>query len=387
MNEPEHDPVQNAQRWAFIIGVIALIACAIGWVTEPAQFFLSYLAAFLIWLGVALGSLSWAMIHYLTGGRWGYAVRRFFEAAMSTLPLLLLLFVPVFFGLSYLYPWTHAAERTSDEVLRHRQAYMNMPSFVLRAIVVFAVWIALAHLLTKWSGEQDATRNPEPTKKLRKLSGPGLVVYPISVTFAFVDWVMSMEADWFSTMFPILICVGQMLSALAFSILLLAWLERRTGLAQITGQQTFHNFGNLLLTLTMMWAYLAFSQLLIIWSGDLPHEISWYLHRIAGGWKAIAAFLFLFHFFVPFLVLLSRRNKRRLGVLTSVAAMIFIAHAVDVWWLVTPSIFKTGIHVSWLDFAAFLGVGGIWFTVFLNRLQTKAIVPLNDPRFAVAATV
>ncbi len=133
MNEPEHDPVQNAQRWAFIIGVIALIACAIGWVTEPAQFFLSYLAAFLIWLGVALGSLSWAMIHYLTGGRWGYAVRRFFEAAMSTLPLLLLLFVPVFFGLSYLYPWTHAAERVSDEVLRHRQAYMNMPGFVDRA--------------------------------------------------------------------------------------------------------------------------------------------------------------------------------------------------------------------------------------------------------------
>ena len=384
MNGVERASIGRTLRWALMVAGIGLIACLIGACTNLTQLFLSYLVAVLIWLGVALGSLAWAMIHYLTGGRWGYAMRRFFEAAMSTMPLLLVLFVPIFFGLSHLYPWTDPAVLAGDEVLRHRRAYMNPAGFVLRTLVVFGVWILLAHLLTKWSAEQDASRSLEPLKKLRKLSGPGLVVYPITVTFAFVDWVMSMEADWFSTMFPILICVGQMLGALAFSVLLLSWLERRTALAQISGEQMFHNLGNLLLTLTMMWAYLAFSQLLIIWSGDLPHEISWYLHRIAGSWKAVAVFLFLAHFLVPFFVLLSRRNKRRLGLLTSVAAIIFIAHIVDVWWLTTPSIFKTGIHASWLDLAAFLGVGGIWFAFFLNRLQAKAIVPMNDPRFAVA---
>ncbi|PYI93185.1 MAG: hypothetical protein DMF03_01260, partial [Verrucomicrobia bacterium] len=263
------------KRPVFFVLVVALIACIVGWVVSPKQFFISYSFAFLFWFGLSLGSLAWTMIHHLTGGRWGYATRRFFEASMSSLPLLVLLFIPVILGIRALYPWMDAAALSADEILRHKHLYLNAPAFVTRAIVLFGIWIVMARLLTQWSAEQDATPNPEPTRKLRRLSGPGLVIYPLTMTIAAVDWVMSIEPDWFSTIFPILICIGQMLNALALAILLLAVEHRRAPLAQIASSETFLHLGNLLLTFTMLWAYLAFAQLLVIWSGDLPHEISW----------------------------------------------------------------------------------------------------------------
>src|SRR5438105_6805151 len=279
------------KRLALFVTIVALVACVVGWIASPRQFFISYAFAFLFWFGLSVGSLGWTMIHHLTGGRWGYATRRFFEAAISSLPLLALLFIPVVIGMRALYPWMDTAALSADEILRHKHFYLNAPAFVTRAIVLFAVWIVMARLLTRWSAEQDATSNPEPTRKLRKLSGPGLVIYPLTMTFAAVDWVMSIEGDWFSTIFPILICIGQMLSALALAILLFVVERRRTPLAQIASSETFLHLGNLLLTVTMLWAYLAFAQFLVIWSGDLPHEISWYLHRITDGWKVIAILL------------------------------------------------------------------------------------------------
>jgi hypothetical protein len=272
-------------------------------------------------------------------------------------------------------------------VLQHKHAYLNPPMFIVRTVVVFAIWIWMARLFNKWSREQDASDDVRPMKKLRKLSGPGLVIYPLTITVAFVDWVMSLEADWYSTMFPILICIGQMLAGLSFVILLLFWLEPRSALAEITGTENFHHLGSLLLAMTMMWAYLAFGQLIVIWSGDLPHEISWYLHRIAGGWRWVVVFLALFHFFVPFFLLLSRQTKRSRQALAAVAAVMFVAHIIDVWWLVTPSFFPRGIHLSWLEFAALFGVGGVWFSFFIQRLAAKSLVPMNDPRFAVTTTV
>jgi len=210
------------------------------------------------------------------------------------------------------------------------------------------------------------------------------VIYPLTVTFAYIDWVMSMEADWYSTIFPLLICVGQMLSALAFVIILLAWRGPRTSLAEILGKDSFHHLGNLLLAFTMLWAYLAYSQLIVIWSGDLPHEISWYLHRIAGGWRWVAVALLIFHFFGPFFLLLFRSTKRNPRILVTIAAIILLTHVVDVWWMVAPSLYREGFHVSWMTSAALLGVGGIWFAVFLTKLESKPLIPLNDPRFAVA---
>jgi len=324
------------------------------------------------------------MIDHLTGGKWGYPARRFFEAAISTLPVLALLFLPILLAGAQLYPWANPQMVSANELLRHKAPYINGSAFFIRAIVLFAIWILGARLLGKWSHEQDATSSIEPTKKLRTLSGPGLVIYPVTVTFAYVDWVMSMEADWSSTVFPLLVCIGQMLSALAFGILLIAWQRRREPLAQILSPENFHHLGNLLLTFTMLWAYLAYSQLIVIWSADLPHEIGWYSHRIAGGWRWIAVALLVFHFFAPFCFLLFRPMKRSPQFLFGIAAVIFVAHIVDLWWMVAPSLYPSGFHICWMAPAAFIAIGGIWLTIFFASLATKSLIPLNDPRFAVA---
>jgi hypothetical protein len=198
--------------------------------------------------------------------------------------------------------------------------------------------------------------------------------------------VMSMEADWYSTVFPLLICVGQMLSALAFVLVLIGWRRPRTALADVISKERFHHLGNLLLAFTMMWAYLAYSQLIVIWSGDLPHEIEWYLHRIAGGWRWIAIVLLLFHFFGPFAFLLFRATKRSAKSLVAVAAIIFATHIIDVWWLVAPSIYQRGFHFSWLGVVALFAIGGVWFAAFLKKVESQPLIPLNDPRLAVATT-
>ena len=378
--------VVGKRHWiALAVGGICLALCLLGWILAPRQFFISYLFAELVWVGVALGCMAFLMIHYLTGGKWGWPIRRFFEAAAKTFPLLAVLFVPLFFGVHQLYPWAMPAWVAADETLQHKRPYLSLPFFTMRALIAFAIWAWLAHLLNKWSHEQDTTCDPSPMKRLRKLSGPGLVLYPLTVTVVFVDWVMSLEPDWFSTMFPILICIGQMLSGLAFVILLLAWLGPRTSLTDIIGKENFHHLGSLLLAFTMLWAYMAFSQLLVIWSGDLPHEISWYLHRIAGGWRYILIFLVLFHFFGPFFLLLSRQMKQTRLALAAIAAVMFIAHVVDVWWMVAPSFFPHGLHVSWLDFTALFGIGGVWLFFFHWNLVRQPLVPVNDPRFAVVA--
>ena len=376
--------VTRAKSLLLIIGVIGLAGCAIGWITTPREFFIAYLFGHFFFLGLSLGSLGLLMIHHLTAGRWGYAVRRFLESAVGNLPMLALLFTPIFLGLPYLYPWMDPSVVAASDALRQKQFYLNTPGFVIRTAIIFAIWIVIARLLLKWSAEQDAIVSVEPTRKMRKLSGPGLVIYPVTMTFAAVDWLMSMETDWYSTMFPVLLCIGQILSALALVILLLAWVARSSPLSPLASEDTFHKLGNLLLAFTMMWAYLAFGQLLVIWSGNLPQEISWYLHRVSDGWRWIAVSIAVFHFFVPFILLLMRPIKKRRCVLASVAACLFIAHIVAIWWTIAPSIYGKQFYVSWIALAAFLGIGGIWSAAFLRNLERRPLVPLNDPRLALA---
>jgi hypothetical protein len=376
--------IGRAKNVSLGIGIIALIGCIIGWFIAPRDFFVAYLFGHFFFLGLSLGSLALLMIHHLTAGDWGYAVRRFLESAVGNLPLLALLFGPIFFGLAHLYPWQDRTVVAADETLRLTQIYLNPTGFALRAATVFAIWIIMARQLLKWSAEQDATASLEPTRKMRTLSGPGLVIYPVTMTFAAVDWLMSMEADWYSTMFPVLICIGQVLSALALVILLLAWTAPSSPLGALATEENFHKLGNLLLAFTMMWAYLAFGQLLVIWSGNLPHEISWYLHRISDGWKWIAVFIALFHFFIPFFLLLMRPAKKNRRNLASIAACVLATHIVAVWWTIAPSIYTKHFHLGWLAPAAFLGIGGIYAFTFLKNLEARRLVPQNDPRLAVA---
>lgn len=384
MNSIFNASVARAKNVSLGLGIIGLIGCLIGWFTAPRDFFVAYLFAHFFFLSLSLGSLALLMIHHLTAGDWGYAVRRFLESAVGNLPLLALLFVPIFFGLASLYPWQNPAVVAANETLRQTQIYLNPSGFVLRTAIVFAIWIIIARQLLKWSAEQDVTTSLEPTRKMRTLSGPGLVIYPVTMTFAAVDWLMSMEADWFSTMFPVLICIGQILSALSLVILLLVWTARSSPLGLLASEENFHKLGNLLLAFTMMWAYLAFGQLLVIWSGNLPREISWYLHRISDGWKWIAIFIALFHFFVPFCLLLLRAAKKRRSILARIAACVFAAHIVAIWWTIAPSVYTKHFYLGWLAPTAFLGIGGIYSFVFLRNLEKRRLVPLNDPRLTLA---
>ncbi|EEF61945.1 hypothetical protein [Pedosphaera parvula] len=365
---------------ALVVGLIGLVLCAVGAFVNTQQFFISFLYGSLSWLGLALGCFGVAMIHHLTGGRWGQVTRRFLEAGFMTLPVMAFLFAPICFGLKFLYPWAQPTTVADDIILQHRQAYMNPAMFVVRAVIAFIIWMVITQLLRKWSLQQDTTRDVEPTRRLRSLSGPGIVLYPLTATFVYVDWIMSLEPHWYSTMFVVIICIGQILAAYALCIILLSWFGQFKPLSEVVTATHFHHLGNLLLTFVMFWTYVSFGQLLIIWSGNLPDETVWYLHRIAGGWKGIVWFLFLFHFFLPFFILLFRNSKRNPQALMMLATIVFVAHFVSVYWFIAPSFYPTGFHVSWLDFAALFGVGGLWVATFISLLMGPSLIPLNDPR-------
>jgi hypothetical protein len=387
MSQPGFAPpagLSRVQSRALALGVLGCgVSAALGW-GDPSQFFPSYLLAFVYWLGIALGALALLMLQHLTGGAWGVMIRRPLEAATRTLPLMALLFVPLAFGLQRLYPWTDTAKVLADPVLRGKMAYLNVTFFFVRAAICFAIWLGLAMLLNRWSRGQDETGDPALADRMRKLSGAGLLLWGVTITVAAIDWLMSLEPHWFSTIFGILIMGGFGLGAMAFAIIVLRSLSTREPLAGLVKASHFHDLGNLLLAFVVLWAYFSFSQLLIIWSGNLPEEIPWYLHRIGGGWTAIAGVVAVFYFAVPFVMLLSRRTKRRGPALALVAGGILAARLVDLFYLIAPEFSKGGFAFHALDAAAVIGVGGLWTAFFCRQLGNRPLLPVNDPELAAA---
>lgn len=380
MNEIIRSRLDCLQRKGLVLGLLGLGACCLGAAVNSRQFFISYIVGYTFWLGLSLGCLGVAMIHHLTGGRWGFVTRRFLEAGFMTLPMMALLFIPVLFGLSDLYPWARPGDVAASETLRQKAVYLNVPWFCARTVFFFAIWLWMAFCLRRWSLQQDTSADPAPTIKLRALSGPGIVIYPLTATFAFIDWIMSIESRWYSTIFLVIMLIGQILIAFAFVTMLLAWLREQPPFREAATRTHFHDLGNLLLAFVIFWTYVSFSQLLIIYSGNLPREIDWYLFRIAGGWKWVIGLLALFHFFVPFFLLLFRVMKQKIARLAAIAALIFAIHIVEVYWIIEPSFFRTGIHVHWLDAAAVAGLGGAWLVLFCANLKARALLPQNDPR-------
>ncbi|HEV3254218.1 MAG TPA: hypothetical protein VG033_07410 [Candidatus Acidoferrales bacterium] len=379
--------INRLQRRALTVGAAGLALCVLGALIEhdSTQFFRSYLLAYMFWLSIPLGCMAIVMLHHLTGGAWGFVIRRLLESGTRTLLAMAVLFVPVLFGLSRLYLWAQPAAVAADPILQYKRPYLNPAFFTGRAIFYFAVWMGLAFLLNRWSFEQDRTGEPALTQRLEALSGPGLVLYGLTVTFASVDWVMSLEPHWFSTIYGMLFMVVQGLAAMAFVIVVAQMLAGRPPLSEIATPADFNDLGNLLLTFVMLWAYLAFSQFLIIWSGNLKDEIPWYTSRATGGWAWLAVFLIVFHFAVPFLLLLSRNVKRRLRVLSVVAGALIFLGWVDMYWLMVPAFAPDRPRIHWMDLAAAIGVGGIWIAVFLSELKGRPLVPLHDPRLQEAA--
>jgi hypothetical protein len=373
--------LRHLQRPLLIAGAVGLGVSALGGLFNPAQFFQSYLMAYMLCLGTTLGCLALGMVHQLSGGAWGVVLRRPIGGAVRVLPVLTALFLPILFGMSRLYIWTHADAVAADEVLRHKHLYLNVPFFILRAAIYFLVWNGLSYFLNAWSLEQDRTGDPRIAGRMQRLSAGGLVAYGLTITFASFDWLMSISPDWYSTIYGMLIIGGQGLSALAFLIVVVAWLSRRPPLDRIIRPEHFHDAGNLTLAFVMLWAYFSFSQYLIIWAGDLPPEIAWYQHRLQTGWRAVGVALVLFHFAVPFLVLLSRRVKREPTTLARLAVWILAARLVDLFWLIAPDFHRNGIHVNWLDVLLPVSLASIWLAAFVWQLRGRAILPVHDPEF------
>jgi hypothetical protein len=372
------------QRRLLIAGGLGAAVSLIGLVFDVRQFLQSYLMAYMLCLGVTLGCLALGMVHQLSGGAWGVVIRRPIGAAARVLPVMTLMFLPIAFGMNQLYVWTNADLVAHDEALQHKHLYLNTPFFLIRAALYFLVWNGLSYFLNAWSLEQDRTAEPRLARRMQMLSGGGLLAYGLTITFASFDWMMSLEPHWFSTIYGVLILGGQGLSALAFLIAALVWLSRRPPLDRIVVPAHFHDLGNLMLAFVMLWAYFSFSQYLIIWSGNLPAEIAWYLHRLQTGWRAVGLTLILCHFAAPFVVLLSRRVKREPELLVKVAIGILIVRLIDLFWLIAPEFHQTGIAVSWLDIVLPLTLGSIWLACFIHQLRGRPLLPVHDPEFEEA---
>jgi hypothetical protein len=377
--------MEPLRRRALLAGGVALAICLIGALFNRAEFFRSYLIAYVFWLGVPLGCLGIVMIHHLVGGTWGFVIQRPLESALRTLPLMALLFVPVCFGLSDLYVWTQADVVRHDPLLQQKSAYLNVPFFIARAVIYFVIWITVGQRLTQWSAEQDrsadAGANRTFVERLQTLSGPGLVLYGLTVTFSSIDWVMSLEPQWYSSIYGMIFMVADGLLALAFVIGVVYFLSRREPLAAVSAPWVFQDLGNLLLAFVMLWAYTSFSQFLIIWIENLTHEIPWYLHRLAGGWAAVAAALVLLKFALPFLLLLSRWVKQKTATLFGIAVLIAAAQLIEMWWFIAPTFHVDGLSLHWTTVLAPVGIGGLWFGMFIGQLQGRPLLPFRDPRF------
>jgi hypothetical protein len=293
------------------------------------------------------------------------------------------MFLPVALGVRSLYPWANPETVAADEALRHKSLYLNPTFFYVRAAFYFAVWNLLGYLLNKWSLALDAGPDRDTSRRLRGLSGLGMILLGFTITFSSVDWGMSLDPHWFSTIYGVLFMVGQALSALAFVIVCVAALGSEKPLSDVVRPGSVHDLGKLMLAFVMFWAYVNLSQFLIMWSGNLPEEIPWYIRRLEGGWQYLALVLVIFHFTLPFLLLLSRDLKRNARMLGLVAGGLLVVRLVDLYWFIAPDAgvhgHAAGLAVHWLDVAALIGIGGLWLSAFARELKGRPLVPVGEP--------
>jgi len=373
----------SLRRRALIVGIAGLVIGLIGAIINRGEFFRAYLLGYVFWLGIPLGCFAILMLQHMSGGVWGLVTRRVLEGATRTFPLLAVLFIPLLFGLSRIFPWASSEALAADPELSHsveeKRLYLNVGFFIGRALFYFAVWIVVTIFLNRWSREQDKTGERLITQRLQGLSGPGLVLYGLTVTFAAIDWIMSLDPKWFSTIFGLLIMGGQGLAAMAFVIAVMVLLATRKPMSEVLKPQHLHDLGKLMLAFLMIWAYFAFSQFLIIWAGNLPEEIPWYVKRIQSSWKWVGIGLIALHFALPFVLLLSRDLKRNARLLSIVAIGVIVMRFVDLIWLTGPELHGGSFDLNWMDFILPVGIGGIWLWFFVTQLTSRPLLPVGDP--------
>ena len=375
--------VKTIARRSLIVGVVFGVVAIIGAFLRPEEFYRAYLLGFMCWLGVALGSMAILMIRHLTGGGWGVVIRRTLGAAMRTLPLLALLFIPIIFGMHRLYIWAQPLDSIADKHLREHlqditKTYLTTNGFIIRAVFYFAIWNLLSFLLSKWSKQTDQPGAPDNTQRFKAVSGPGLILYGFTISFAAIDWVMSLDPSWVSTIFGLIILIGEVLSAMCFAVVVERILFNYRPMSEILKPDFVHDHGKWMLAFTMVWAYFNFSQWLIIWAGNLPAEITFYLKRLSGGWGLIGLTLVLFHFAIPFGILLSRPFKRDIHRLAWLAAWLMLMRYLDLFWIIEPN-FSNTLRFTVADVIVPVAMGGIWLAYFFHNLAALPLLPAYDP--------
>jgi hypothetical protein len=376
------ETLKKYQQIATFVGLVFLLLTASGYFfAGPQQFLRSYLIGFYFWFGVGLGSLVLLMIHFVAGGAWGMMIRRPLEAGTRTLYVMWLLFLPLLIFAPKLYFWADPAN-AADKIVQAKHLYLNVPFLWIRWLIYGVVWLGLTTLLNKWSLLEDETKSTKYSSLLEKLSGPGIVAYFFTITFASVDYLMSLDVTWASTIYGFLVAAGQGLSAISVMVATLVLLGKYTPMDHLITKRHLHDLGKLMLAMVMLWAYLSFSQYLIIYSGNLPQEINWYVRRLNGGWQWVGLTLLLLHFALPFALLLSQSLKKNPKTISAIAIFIICIRIVDIFWLVEPN-FQDVNHpvftISWLDFTAPIGFGGLWLALFFRTLPTRPLLPLGAP--------
>jgi len=379
------ESIDRIRQRALIAGMVGLVICIIGILKAPDRFFPSYLLAFMFVLGLSLGSLGLLMLQHLTGGNWGIIIRRPLESATRALALVAVLFVPIFFGMRYIYAaWLNAPPSGEGALSEFQRSYLTLNGFRVRAILYFVVWLILVFIFNRWSREQDVNREDRGLRRrLKMLAGPGIILYVFVMSFAAIDWVMSISPHWASTIYGFLFVAGQLISSMSLMIAVVVLLARTGPLSGVLQPRHIHDLGKLLLAFVMLWAYFSFSQLLIIWSGNQPEEITFYYSRLHSQWGVVAVIVVIFHFFVPFFLLLSRDLKRNTNLLPKVALWLIFMRLVDLFWMTRPEFTPHAWPNVW-DLAALLALGGLWFFVFAGQLKQLPLLPLGDPKLAEA---
>jgi hypothetical protein len=368
-------------RGALMVGLAAAVILAgAAWLSpaEVPRILPGYLTVFLYFLGLSLGSCVLLMIHGLTGGRWGMFIGRSLSAAVTPLPLLALLFLPIAFGVEQLYPWAAPDAAAHDPIIAAKAKYLNVDGFELRAAIAFGLWLLLAHFLRRWTQPGDPQTVAVARSRLAKLSGPGLIGYGLTMTFASVDWNMSLLPHWYSSMLPVIGWGAQVLSAMALATLVTTLVRGAAPWAQVASAERFGDLAGLLFTFTMFWAYTSFMQFLIIWSGNLPHEITYFLTRTAGSWFYVFLAVVVLAWAIPYFSLLFRPIKTNPQRLAVVAGLLLVMRLVDTYWWIMPSVYPEGVVLWWQEVLSLLAIGGLWSSVFTSRFAQALTGPIEE---------
>ena len=365
-----------------VCALLGVVACAILGPANPKQFFFSWLVSFLFFLSLALGALFFVLIQYAVQGGWGIVVRRVGETIFATLPVMAVLFLPVLLGLRDLYEWAVPGAAEHDALLRWKAPYLNVPFFLIRAVIFFGSWSVIAFLYFRGSSGQDVTGDPGVSARLRRFAGPAIIVLALTQTFAAIDWIMSLTPHWYSTIFGVYFFAGSFVGFIALlSVVVVAM--RRVGLLDtVITAEHLHDIGKLLFAFTAFWAYIAFSQFFLMWYANLPEETIWYKARLEGSWLQVSLLLMAGHFVAPFFFLMGRTVKRKGATLAAGGAWLLGMHFVDLYWQVMPTLHPEGLRPSLLDVAALLAVGGCFVASASWLMRRQALVPLRDPRLA-----